>query len=150
APCRRAATPPLAPTPCPGTVACDCARGWGFQTARRGSAMSSRAPLAIRRGWAARPPRGCSSPGRARASPRRRARPRRRDDGAREHGRAPRARRGRHRSRRGQVSGRVHLVGAGPGEPGLLTARALELIAAADVILYDRLVEASALEGARA
>jgi uroporphyrinogen III methyltransferase/synthase len=48
------------------------------------------------------------------------------------------------------MSGRVHLVGAGPGEPGLLTARALELIAAADVIMYDRLVEASALAGARA
>ncbi|MCV6586975.1 MAG: siroheme synthase CysG [Marinibacterium sp.] len=50
---------------------------------------------------------------------------------------------------RDAVSGSVSLVGAGPGARDLLTLRAVERLQEADVIFYDRLVDAEVLELAR-
>ena len=46
--------------------------------------------------------------------------------------------------------GTVHLVGGGPGDPGLITSRGLDLLRAADVVVHDRLIGAELLREARA
>src|SRR5207249_4055628 len=60
-------------------------------------------------------------------------------------------RRLRHRvDRSSVVPGIVYLVGAGPGDPGLLTRRGAEVLARADVVAYDRLVHPDVLKLVRA
>jgi uroporphyrinogen III methyltransferase/synthase len=45
--------------------------------------------------------------------------------------------------------GKVYLVGAGPGDPGLMTVKGLDCLRRADVVIYDRLIDESILSEAR-
>lgn len=47
------------------------------------------------------------------------------------------------------MSGKVYLIGAGPGDPGLMTVKGLECLKRADVVLYDYLADESLLHHAR-
>lgn len=48
-----------------------------------------------------------------------------------------------------QKKGKVYLVGAGPGDPGLLTVKGMELLSKAEVVIYDRLASPKLLSMAR-
>jgi len=48
------------------------------------------------------------------------------------------------------TTGTVYLIGAGPGDPKLITVGGAEALRAADVVVYDRLAHPSLLDGARA
>ncbi|MFQ5815506.1 MAG: uroporphyrinogen-III C-methyltransferase, partial [Candidatus Hydrothermarchaeaceae archaeon] len=45
--------------------------------------------------------------------------------------------------------GKVYLVGGGPGDPGLMTVKGLELVKKAEIIIYDRLINEEILRHAK-
>ena len=47
------------------------------------------------------------------------------------------------------MTGKVYLVGAGPGDPGLITVKGLQLLRQADAVIYDRLIAPELLEEIR-
>jgi uroporphyrinogen III methyltransferase / synthase len=49
-------------------------------------------------------------------------------------------------SRDAAIAGHVYIVGAGPGDPGLITVKGARLLAAADVVLYDDLLDTRLLD----
>ena len=49
-----------------------------------------------------------------------------------------------------KTSGKIYLVGAGPGDPGLLTIKAYKILSACDVVIYDALANADILDYAPA
>ncbi len=53
-------------------------------------------------------------------------------------------------TRHSSLVGTVYLIGAGPGDPGLITVRGREILSRADVVVYDRLVGAELLDWCRA
>jgi uroporphyrinogen III methyltransferase/synthase len=63
---------------------------------------------------------------------------------------SPRARVRKHRTTGGGTNGRVFLVGAGPGDPGLITLKGQRALAQADVVFYDALVDPRLLDHCRA
>ena len=48
-----------------------------------------------------------------------------------------------------QSTGKVYLIGAGPGDPGLITVKGLECVKKADVIIYDYLANERLLDHRR-
>jgi len=47
------------------------------------------------------------------------------------------------------MSGKVYIVGGGPGDPGLITVKGLKVLRQADVVLYDRLISPELLREIR-